>query len=151
MSGRERKYAHRIRSLPDPRSPAARLVSDAVTATRIRTVKGPLMATFLVFRHLPGVTRDQYAAAQQAAMDVASQSSAHGHAVRYLGGFFIPDKSEAICIFDGDSADDIAAVNQHAGIPFTEVREAIEMQPRPGISPLFSGTAPASGSGRRSR
>jgi uncharacterized protein DUF4242 len=96
------------------------------------------MATFLVFRQLPGVTRDQYAAAQQAAMDVVVQSSAHGHAVRYLGGFFIPDKGEAICIFDGDSADDIATVNEHAGIPFTEVREAIEMQPRPGSSPLSS-------------
>jgi len=99
--------------------------------TRTRIVKGPRMATFLVFRQLPGVTRDQYAAAQRAATDVASQSSAHGHHVRYLGGFFIPDKGEAICIFNGDSASDITAVNQRAGIPFTEVREAIEMQPPP--------------------
>ena len=89
------------------------------------------MATFLVLRTLPGVTRDQYAAAQQAAMDVASQSGADGRAVQYVGGFFIPDKGEAICIFNGDSAADVATVNQHAGIPFTEVLEAIEMRPRP--------------------
>jgi len=87
------------------------------------------MATFLVLRQLPGVTRDQYAAAQQAALDVASQSSTDGRTVRYLGGFFIPGKGEAICIFAGDSAADIATVNQHAGIPFTEVLEAIEMRP----------------------
>lgn len=95
------------------------------------------MATFLVFRQLPGVTRDQYSAAQQAAVDVASQSSAPGHAVRYLGGFFIPHKGEAICIFEGDSAADIATVNQRAGIPFTELLEAIEMQPRPRSSPYL--------------
>jgi hypothetical protein len=85
------------------------------------------MATFLVRRQLPGVTRDQYAAAQQAALDVASQFSADGRTVRYRGGFFIPGRGEAICIFDGDSVADVALVNQHAGIPFTEVLEAIEM------------------------
>lgn len=88
------------------------------------------MATFLVFRQLPGVTRDQYAAAQQAAMDAASQSSADGRIVQYLGGFFFPGAGRAICIFSADSAADVAMVNQDAGVPFTEVLEAIEMQPR---------------------
>lgn len=88
------------------------------------------MATFLVFRQLPGVTRDQYAAAQQAATDEASQSSADGRVVRYLGGFFFPGAGRAICIFGADSAADVAVVNRHAGVPFTEVLEAIEMRPR---------------------
>jgi len=87
------------------------------------------VATFLVFRQLPGVTRDQYAAAQQAAMDAASQSSADGHEVRYLGGFFFPGAGRAVCIFGGGSAADVAMVNQRAGVPFTEVFEAIEMRP----------------------
>jgi hypothetical protein len=87
------------------------------------------VATFFVLRQLPGVTRDQYAAAQQAAMAAASQSSAEGHVVRYLRGFFLPSAGRAICMFDADSAADVAMVNQHAGVPFTEVLEAIEMRP----------------------
>lgn len=88
------------------------------------------MATFLVLRQLPGVTRDQYAAAQQAAMDAAIQSRADGRTVWYLGGFFLPCAGRAICIFGADSAADVTMVNQHAGVPFTEVLEAIEMRPR---------------------
>jgi hypothetical protein len=93
-------------------------------------VKGVRVATFLVLRQLPGVTRDQYAAAQQAAMDAASQSTSDGRMVQYLGGFFLPGVGRAICIFGADSAADIAMVNQQAGVPFTEVLEAIEMRPR---------------------
>ena len=89
------------------------------------------MATFLVFRQLPGVTRDQYVAAQQAAMDAANQSFADGCMVRYLGGFFLPGAGRAICIFSADSAADVTSVNQHAGIPFTAVLEAVETRPRP--------------------
>ena len=93
-------------------------------------MKGMRVATFLVLRQLPGVTRDQYAAAQQAAMDAASQSTSDGRMVQYLGGFFLPGAGRAICIFGADSAADIAIVNQQAGVPFTEVLEAIEMRPR---------------------
>jgi hypothetical protein len=88
------------------------------------------VATFLVLRQLPGVTRDQYAAAQQAVMDAASQSTANGRVVRLLGGFFLPGEGRAICIFRAESAADIAIVNQHAAVPFTEVLEAIEMRPQ---------------------
>jgi Nickel responsive protein SCO4226-like len=88
------------------------------------------VATFLVLRQLPDVARDQYAAAQQASVDAASQFSDVGHVVRYLGGFFFPGAGRAICIFDASSAADVAMVNQHAGVPFTEVLEAIEMRPR---------------------
>ena len=87
------------------------------------------MAIFLVFRQLPGVTRDQYAAAQQAAMDAASQSSTNGREVRYLGGFFLPGAARAICIFGAESAADVTTVNQHAGVPYMEVLEAIDMRP----------------------
>ena len=88
------------------------------------------MATFLVFRQLPGITRDQYASAQLAAMDAASQSGADGRVVRYRGGFFLASAGQAICIFEADSAADVAIVNEHAGVPFTEVLEAIELRPQ---------------------
>lgn len=87
------------------------------------------MAMFLVLRQLPGVTRDQYAAAQQAAGDAARQASTGGRDVRYLGGFFMPGGGRAICIFDAESLADVTTVNERAGVPFTEVLEAIELRP----------------------
>ena len=65
------------------------------------------MATFLVLRQLPGLTRDQYAAAQQAASEAARQASIGGRVVRHLGGFFIPGKGRAICIFCAESLADV--------------------------------------------
>jgi hypothetical protein len=93
------------------------------------------VATFLVLRELPGVTQDQYAAAQQAVVAVASQSNAGGQVVRYLGGYFFPGAGRALCIFGADSAAEVAMVNQHAGVPFAEVLEAIEMRPRASDGP----------------
>jgi Protein of unknown function (DUF4242) len=86
------------------------------------------VAIFLVLRQLPGVTRDQYAAAQQAASDAAHQASAGGRDVRYLGGFFMPAGGRAICIFGAESLADVTAVNERAGVPFTEVLEAIDLR-----------------------
>ena len=88
------------------------------------------MAKFLVLRQLPGLTRDQYAAAQQAASEAARQTSISGRVVRHLGGFLIPEKGWAICIFCAESLADVTMVNERAGVPFTEVLEAIELQPR---------------------
>ena len=88
------------------------------------------MATFLVLRELPGLTRDQYAAAQQAVSEAARQASIGGRGVRHLGGFFMPGDGRAICIFCAESRVDVTAVNERAGVPFTEVLEAIELRPR---------------------
>lgn len=88
------------------------------------------MTTFLVLRHLPGLTRDQYAAAQQAAIAAARQASTDGRVVRHLGGFFIPGDGRAICIFCAESLTDVTTVNERAGVPFSEVVEAIQLRPR---------------------
>ena len=52
---------------------------------------GRLVAWFLVFRSLPGVTRDQYAAAQRAAADASRRHTQAGPKVSYLGGFSSPE------------------------------------------------------------
>ena len=88
------------------------------------------MATFLVFRQLPGLTREQYAAAQHAAREAAHQASIGGRVVRHTGGFFIPSRGQAICIFCAESLADVTAVNERAGVPFTEIIEAVEIRPR---------------------
>jgi Nickel responsive protein SCO4226-like len=96
----------------------------------LRAAKELCVATFLVLRQLPDLTRDQYAAAQRAASDAAHDASTGGRVVRHLGGFFIPGQGRAICIFCAESPADVAAVNERAGVPFTEVLEAIELRPR---------------------
>lgn len=87
-----------------------------------------LMASFLVFRDLPGVTRDQYAAAQNAAAEAARSASATGREVTYLGGFFLPGTGRAICVFHAESAADVTAVNRQAGVPVADVVEAIDLR-----------------------
>jgi hypothetical protein len=92
-------------------------------------VRESCVVTFLVLRQLPGLTRDQYAAAQQAASEAARQASIGGRLVRHLGGFLIPGRGRAICIFCAESLADVTAVNERAGVPFTEILEAIELRP----------------------
>jgi Nickel responsive protein SCO4226-like len=87
------------------------------------------VTTFLVLRQLPGVTRDQYVAAQRAVAEAVDQSRVGGHMVQYLGGYFIPRAGRTMCIFVADSLADIMAVNERAGVPFTEVLEAIALRP----------------------
>ena len=85
------------------------------------------MVAFLVFRKLPGLTRDQYSAAQRAVTDVIGQAS-ENHRIRYRGGFFLPGEACVICVFDASSATDVEAVNKQAGVPFSEVLEAIDLR-----------------------
>lgn len=85
--------------------------------------------SFLVFRDLPGVTRDQYAAAQRAAADAARRTAGADREVTYQGGFFLPATARAICIFDAETAADVIAVNELAGLPTTNIVEAIELRP----------------------
>ena len=105
----------------------------------MRSQAGPAygrhVALFLVFRNLPGVTRDQYTAAQRAAADASRRSSQAGREVRYLGGFFLTGTGRAICIFQAESASDVAAVNKQAGVPATGIAEAIDLRAGPLESP----------------
>jgi hypothetical protein len=88
------------------------------------------MTVFLVFRDLPGVTRDQYGAAQRAVAEVTIRTGPTAR-VRYRGGFFLAASARAICVFEAGSAADVEAVNQQAGVPFTAVAAAVDL-PVPG-------------------
>jgi hypothetical protein len=85
------------------------------------------MTVFLVFRDLPGLTRDQYGAAQRAIAD-ATQETATSGPVRYRGGFFLPRAGRGICVFDAGSAADVMAVSWQAGVPFSDVQQAIDLR-----------------------
>jgi hypothetical protein len=86
------------------------------------------VASFLVFRDLPGITRDQYTAAQNALARTARGASTDDREVRYLGGFFLPRTVQAIRIFDAESASEVAAINVRARVAAADVAEAIDLR-----------------------
>jgi hypothetical protein len=49
--------------------------------------------------------------------------------MRLIGGFFTPAKGWGICVSCAESPADVTAVNKRAGVPLSEVLEAIELRP----------------------
>lgn len=87
------------------------------------------MAVYMVERELPGVSMDQLAAAQKAAIETGKQFTEDGTNVRYIRTTFVPGDSRCMCLFEADSADDVRAVNEKAQIPFTRITEAMDLTP----------------------
>ena len=84
------------------------------------------MPIYLVERDLPGLTRDQFGAAQRATETAAAQAAAEGIPVRAVRGVFVPSEGRAVCLFEGPDADSVRAVNVAAGVPFSHLVEAVE-------------------------
>jgi hypothetical protein len=82
---------------------------------------------YLVDRDLPGVTVDQLAAAQRAAIAASNEFTAAGKPVRYIRSTFLPLEAHCLCLFEAADAELVAAVNEAAQIPFTRVSEALEL------------------------
>ena len=59
--------------------------------------------------------------------------------MKHTGGFFRPAQARAICVFDAGSAAGVAVVSQQAGVPFTEVVEAVDLH----LAGSLSGAGPA--------
>ena len=95
------------------------------------------MPTYLVDRDLPGMTRDQLAAAHRAAAETARQFTAAGRPVRYIRSLFLPQEARCLCLFEAVDAESVRSLNQTAQIPFTSVTEALELSP-PNLKPLES-------------
>jgi hypothetical protein len=80
-------------------------------------------------RELPGITMDQLAGAQRAAIDTSEQFTADGKPVRYLRSMFVPGEAHCMCLFEAADANTVEEVNKAAGIPFTRVVEAYDLTP----------------------
>jgi hypothetical protein len=87
------------------------------------------MAVYMVERELPGVTMDQLAAAQKAAIETGQQFTAEGKNVRYIRTTFVPNEAHCMCLFEADNADLVREVNETAQIPFTRIVEALDLTP----------------------
>ncbi len=88
------------------------------------------MPVYMVDRNLPGVTLDQLAAAQKAAIETSRQFSAQGKPVRYIRSTFVPGESHCMCLFEAGNSDLVKQVNETAKIPFTRITEALDLTPK---------------------
>jgi hypothetical protein len=87
------------------------------------------MPVYAADRSLPGITMDQLAGAQKAAIDTCGTFSREGRPVRYIRSMYVPGDDRCLCLFDAENADVVKAVNDEAGIPYTRIIEAMDLTP----------------------
>ncbi len=87
------------------------------------------MPVYMVDRNLPGITKDQLAAAQKAAIATSQKFSQEGKKVRYIRSMFVPGESRCMCLFEAANPELVKEVNQEAQIPFTRVVPAEDLTP----------------------
>lgn len=88
------------------------------------------MAVFMVDRDLPGITTEQLAAAQKAAIETSERFTQEGKPVRYIRSTFVPDEAHCMCLFEAEDAQAVRDVNEAANIPFTRVLAALDLTPQ---------------------
>ena len=93
------------------------------------------MTVYLVDRDLPGITMDQLAAAQKAAIETSQRFTAEGKEVRYIRSTFVPGDAHCMCLFEAADPAFVKDVNQAAQIPFSRISEALDLTPA-SASPL---------------
>jgi len=87
------------------------------------------MAVYMVERELKGITMDQLAAAQKAAIETGKRMSAEGKPVRYIRSTFVPGEARCMCLFEAPSAEAVKELNDTAKIPYSRVIEALDLTP----------------------
>ncbi len=87
------------------------------------------MAVYMVERDLPGITMDQLAGAQKAAIQTSQRFTDEGKSVRYIRSTCVPGEARVMCLFEADSPERVREVNEAAQIPFTRIIEALDLTP----------------------
>jgi hypothetical protein len=87
------------------------------------------MSVYLVDRNLPGITMDQLAAAQKAAIETSERFSSEGKQVRYIRSTFVPGEAHCMCLFEAANPQLVKEVNEAAAIPFSRISEALDLTP----------------------
>lgn len=90
------------------------------------------MAVYMVERDLKGITKEQLAAAQKAAIETGRRFTAAGKKVRYIRSMFVPSESRCMCLFEAENPQLVKEVNEEAKIPFARIVEALDLTPARG-------------------
>src|SRR5258705_5202004 len=78
---------------------------------------------------LKGITMDQLAGAQKAAIQTGKDMTAQGRTVRYIRSTFVPGEARCMCLFEAPTAQNVRELNDRAKIPYTRVVEALDLTP----------------------
>ncbi len=87
------------------------------------------MAVYMVDRHLPGISKEQLAGAQKAAIETSQKFTQQGKKVRYIRSMFVPGEARCMCLFEAENPQLVKEVNDAAKIPYTRVIEAEDLTP----------------------
>lgn len=87
------------------------------------------MSVFMVERDLKGISMDDLAGAQKAAIATAETMRAEGARISYIRSTFAPDDGRCMCLFDADSAGQVQALNDSAGLPYSRIVPALDLTP----------------------
>lgn len=87
------------------------------------------MSVYMVERDLKGISMDDLAGAQKAAIATAANMRAAGSEVAYLRSTFAPEDGRCMCLFDAASADEVKALNDSAGLPYSRIVPALDLTP----------------------
>lgn len=87
------------------------------------------MSVFMVERNLPGITPEQLAGAQRAAIATSQRFTSEGKEVRYIRSTFLPDEARCFCLFEAPSRQLVHQVNETARLPFIRIVEALDLTP----------------------
>lgn len=85
------------------------------------------MPTFIVERHLPGISEEQLVAAATRAKRTTAQMTEEGTPIRYLFSNFIPGEERCFCLFEGPTVDAVRRANERAQIPFERILAALHV------------------------
>ena len=87
------------------------------------------MSVYMVERSLKGISMDDLAGAQKAAIATAESMRADGSNVCYIRSTFAPEDGRCMCLFDGESADQVKELNDTAGLPYDRIVAAMDLTP----------------------
>jgi hypothetical protein len=83
----------------------------------------------MVERDLKGITMDQLAAAQKAAIETSQKLTGEGKQVRYIRSTFVPAEARCMCLFEAPTSQNVKELNDKANIPYTRIVEALDLTP----------------------
>jgi hypothetical protein len=87
------------------------------------------MTVYMVERNLAGISLDQLAAAQKAAITTARNMREQGSQIRYIRSTFVPERHRCMCLFEAGSPDLVRQLNDSARIPYEGIVEAYDLTP----------------------
>jgi len=87
------------------------------------------MSVYMVERDLKGISMEDLAGAQKAAIAKAAEMRGEGQEISYIRSTFAPEDGRCMCLFDGESAGQVQALNDAAGLPYTRVVPALDLTP----------------------